>query len=186
MYTFNEVKVGMLLEVDGAPYEVVKVQHSKMGRGGAILRTTLKNLLTQAQAERTFHGDEKFPPASVTTKPAQFLYQQGDGLVFMDNETFDQFNLPLKDFSFVAQYIKPGATVELVRYQDKPINVSLPLKVTLTVVEAPPGIRGDSATTPSKEIVTDTGLKLRAPLFINVGDDIIVDTRSGSYVEKAK
>ena len=186
MLSLNDLKTGTTIEVEGAPYEVVKYQHSKMGRGGAVLRTTLRNLLTGNNIERTFHGEEKFNPVNLERRKAQFLYRQGTDFVFMDSQTFDQFNIAGTIISFANNFIKDGQEVELVFYNGAPININLPAKMPFKVTESEPAIKGDTATNPQKNITIETGFSLRAPMFINLGDTILVDTRDGSYIERAK
>jgi elongation factor P len=186
MLNLNEVKSGMLVEIDSIPFEVVKAEHSKQGRGSAILRTTLKNLVSGAQFEQTFRGDEKIEPARLDATPAQLLYVQGTEAVFMDTLTFEQFTLDPKIVGHALKFIKPEGMVEIIQFNGKPLNIKLPLKVKLLVTDAPPAVRGDSANNPSKEITLETGLTLKSPLFINPGDIVVVDTRDATYVEKAK
>ncbi len=186
MLSLNDLKTGVNIELEGAPYEVVKYQHSKMGRGGAVLRTTLKNLLTGNNIERTFHGDEKFNPVNLERRKAQFLYRQDTDFVFMDSTTFDQFNIGGPIIGFASSFIKDGQEVDLVFYNGSPININLPAKMPFKVIEAEPAVRGDTATNPQKNITIETGMNLRAPMFINAGDTILVDTRDGSYLERAK
>lgn len=186
MFSLNEIKTGVVIELDGAPYEVVKCQHSKMGRGGAILRTTLKNLLTGNNVERTFHGEEKFNPVEIERRKAQFLYRQGNNFVFMDSTAFDQFEMAGQIIGFAQNFLKDGQEVELVTFDDNPINIKLPTKMTFKVTEADPAVKGGTATNPSKNVTIETGYSLKTPMFINQGDSIVVDTRDGSYVERGK
>jgi len=186
MLSINDLKTGVTIELESAPYEIVKYQHSKMGRGGAVLRTTLKNLLTGNNIERTFHGEEKFNSATLERRKAQFLYHQGPNFVFMDSQTFDQFNIAGTIISFASNFLKDGQEVDLIFYNGSPININLPAKMPFKVTEAEPAVRGDTATNPQKNITIETGFALRAPMFINNGDTILVDTRDGSYIERAK
>lgn len=186
MLSLNDIKTGVTIELEGAPYEVVKRQHSKMGRGGAVLRTTLKNLLTGNNIERTFHGEEKFNPANLERHKAQFLYHSDTDFVFMDSATFDQFNIAGPIIGFAGNFLKDGQEIDLVFYNGSPININLPAKMPFKVTEAEPAVRGDTATNPQKNIIIETGMTLRAPMFINAGDTILVDTRDGSYLERAK
>ena len=186
MLSLNDLKTGAVITIEGAPYEVVKYQHSKMGRGGAVLRTTLKNLITGNNIERTFHGDEKFMPAELERKTAQFLYRQGRGFVVMDTITFDQFTISAATVGFFANFIKDGQNVELLMFDGQSINLSLPLKMPFKVIESEPSVKGDSATNPMKNATIETGFTVRVPMFIKTGDTIIVDTRDGSYIERAK
>lgn len=172
MLSLNDIKTGVNIELEGAPYEVVKYQHSKMGRGGAVLRTTLKNLLTGNNIERTFHGEEKFNPVNLERRKAQFLYRQGAGFIFMDSQTFDQFTIPSTIIGFASNFLKDGQEVDLAFYNGSPLNINLPAKMPFKVTEAEPAVRGDTATNPQKNITIETGMVLRAPMFINAGDTI--------------
>lgn len=186
MYSITDLKSGVSINLEGAPYEVVKYQHSKMGRGGAVLRTTLKNLLTGNNVERTFHGEDKFVPANLATRKSQFLYKEGNNYVFMDLETFEQFHLPATTVAFSSNFLMDGQEVDLLTFEDQPINLRLPMKMVFKVVEADPAVKGDTANNPSKNVKLETGLELRVPMFVNQGDSIIVDTRDGTYIERAK
>jgi elongation factor P len=185
MYGLSDLKVGMLIELDGAPHLVVKAQHAKLGRGGAILRTTLKNLITKSQFDKTFKGDEKFLPADLIRRKAQVLFKQNDAFTFMDLSTFEQFNLDESVLGDNRRFLKEGDSVDILYFNDQPLQVALPIKMNFKVIEAEPNVKGDSATTPSKNIVIETGYQLKAPIFVKVGDTITIDTRDGSYVERA-
>ena len=186
MFSTNDLKTGVTVEIEGTPYEVVKYQHSKMGRGGAVVRTTLKNLLTGNNIERTFHGDEKFPPADISRQTAQFLYRQGGDFVFMDSTSFEQFTLPATAIGFAANFLVDGQEVELMTYKGQALNIKLPTKMTFKIAQAEPAVKGDTATNPLKNAQLETGFDVRVPMFINTGDSIVVDTRDGAYVERAK
>jgi len=180
-----DLKPGMLIELDGLPHLVIKAQHAKLGRGGAMLRTTLRNLVTQAQFERTFKGDEKFLPANLARRKAQVLFQDEGAFIFMDSENFEQFNLPKATLSENKNFLKEGELVEIFYFKERPLSVNLPIKMKFRVIEAEPNVKGNSATTPTKNARIETGYQLKVPIFIKVGDTIIIDTRDGSYVERA-
>jgi len=186
MLSLNDLKTGVTIELEGTPYEVVKYQHSKMGRRGAVLRTTLRNLLTGNNIERTFHGEEKFNPANLERRKAQFLYRQGTGFVFMDSITFNQFTIPATIIGFASNFLKDGQEVDLIFHNGSPININLPTKMPFKVTSAEPAVRGGTTTNPQKNITIETGMTLRVPMFINTGDTVLVDTRDGSYIERAK
>ena len=186
MLSLNDLKTGIAINLDGTPFEVVKYQHVKMGRGGAMMRTTLKNLLTGNSVEKTFKGDEKFVPADISPIRAQFLYRQGENFVFMDSSTFDQFELDAKLVGFAQNFLKDGQEVELITFNGNPINIRLLTKMTFKVTEAEPAVKGDTATNPQKNVTIETGYSLRAPMFIKEGENIVVDTRDGSYIERSK
>lgn len=184
MLDLNQVKTGAILDLDGSPFEVVKYQHSKQGRGGAILRTTLKNLLTGANVEKTFRGDAKFELADMRRGKVQFLYREGNNFMFMDSSTFDQFAIARDILGGQINFLTEGLDVEVMYFQDQPINISLPLKMRFKVIESEPAVKGDTVTNPSKNAKIETGMEIKVPMFINTGDTIMVDTRDGSYLER--
>lgn len=185
MYSITDLKTGVVIDIDNTPYEVVKYQHVKMGRGGAMLRTTLKNLLTGQNIERTFR-DEKIAPADMAFKSAQFLYQQGNTFTFMDSETFEQFEIDGSVIGFAAKFLIDGQQVELLTHNNIAINIKLPTKMTFKVIEADPAIKGDTANNPLKTVKIETGLEVKTPMFISTNDSIVVDTRDGGYIERGK
>jgi len=185
MLSITDLKSGVVIELEGAPYEVIKYQHSKMGRGGAVLRTTLKNLLTGNNIERTFHGDEKIAEADITKGKAQFLYREGDDFTFMDTNSFEQFPIQRATLGQDIYYLVEGQPVEIRYYKGNPLAISLPTKMKFKIVEAEPAVKGDTVTNPSKNARLETGLTLKVPMFVKVGDTILVDTRSGIYLERA-
>lgn len=186
MLSINNLKNGVVIDIDSTPFEVVKYQHIKQARGGAMLKTTLKNLLSGNNIEKTFRGDEKIQPADIGKSKAQFLYRQGGDFVFMDSETFEQFTIPATTIGFLANFMRDGQVVDLVVFNGNPINASLPAKMPFKVTEAEPAVKGDSANNPMKNIKIETGFELKTPMFINLGDTIIVDTRDGTYIERGK
>ncbi len=186
MLSITDLKTGVVIDIDNTPYEVVKYLHSKMGRGGAILRTTLKNLLTGQNIERTFRGEEKIEAADISYKQAQFLYRQGSHFTFMDSTTFDQFEIDSHVIGFAANFLIDGQAVELMTFNGTPINVKLPTKMTFKIIEAEPAVKGDTANNPLKTVKIETGLEVKTPMFVNQGDTIVVDTRDGSYIERGK
>jgi len=186
MLSISNLKNGVIIDIDGTPFEVVKCQHVKQARGGAMLKTTLKNLLSGNNIDKTFRGDEKIQPGDVGKTKAQFLYRQNGDFVFMDSTTFEQFTIPSTTIGFLANFLNDGQTVNLVTFNSNPINASLPTKMPFKVTEAEPAVRGDTANNPMKNITIETGFQLKAPMFVKVDDTIIVDTRDGTYVERDK
>jgi len=183
MLDITDLKTGVVIELDGAPMEVVRYQHTKLGRGGAILRTTLKNLLTGANIERTFRS-EKFNEADMSRGKAQFLYKDGNSFTFMDSKTFEQFNLKTEVLGTKSNYIVEGREVDLIYFNGNPISVELPMKMKFKIVQADPAVKGDTVTNPSKNATLETGMSLKVPMFVKDGDMILVDTRNGSYIER--
>ena len=185
MLGINEIKAGKNILWEGAPYVVLTAEHSKTGRAGAVLRTKLKNLLNGSVLEKTFNGSDKADEADMSKSKAQYLYPEKDGLAFMDMTTYDQFSLAKDVVGDAYLYLLEGTEVSVLNFNDIPVNIELPIKVTLAVVEAPPGIKGDTAGTGGKVVKMETGLKVSAPLFVNEGDRLIINTETGSYVSRA-
>jgi elongation factor P len=160
-------------------------EHSKTGRAGAVLRTKLKNLVTGAVMDKTFQGSEAVYDADISKSKAQYTYREGDDFNFMDNESYEQFTISKEALGNGVDYLKEGTEVTLLNFNGTPINIELPIKVTLKVVEAPPGIKGNTVSTGGKVVTLETGLKVSAPLFVNEGDSVIVNTERGEYVGRA-
>ena len=184
MLTIGEIKNGKNIIFNNDPYKVLYTEHSKMGRAGAVLRTKLKNLLNGAILERTFQGAEKVDEADMTTSKAQYLYQEGNNYCFMDSEDYDQFTLPKDVLGNATNYLVEGTEVTILNFNGIPINLEIPIKVKLKVVEAPPGIKGDTVSSGGKLVTLETGLKIGAPLFVKEGDTLIVNTERGEYVSR--
>lgn len=185
MLNINDLKVGTKILYNNAPYVVVSAQHSKLGRGGGIMRTRLRNLIDGTIIEKTFAGAEKLEPAELETKKAQFLYHDEAGYYFMDSATFEQFLLDKKKLGRLADFLKDGADVDIIYFDNKPINIQLPIKITLEISYTEPGFRGNTATNVLKPATLKTGAQVQVPIFIKEGDKIVIDTRTGKYVERA-
>jgi elongation factor P len=184
MLSIKDIKSGKKIIIEGQPFSVLTVQHSKMGRMGAVLRTKLKNLETGALVNKTFQGADKVEEAEVDTKKAQYLYQDGDTFYFMDNESYEQFELDKKIIGDDAKFLKEGVEVSLLYFDGRIINIELPIKMTFEVVEAPPAVKGNTADGGSKQVTIETGAQITTPLFIKQGDKIKVNTTTGEYAEK--
>lgn len=170
--------------MDGEPYSVLEFQHVKPGKGSPFVRTKLKNLRTGAVFERTFAAGEKVARAHVDRREMQFLYESGDEFVFMDTRTFEQLSLDRAAMRDASKYLKENMTVWVLMYEGRQIGVELPNFVELRVVETEPGVRGDTAAGGSKPAKLETGAVVRVPFFIEQGDLIRVDTRTGEYIER--
>jgi len=181
----NDLRPGMKIELDGVPYVVTEYQHHKPGKGGAIIRTKVKNLRTGAQVDRNFRSGEKVPLARIDEKKVQFLYRQGPEFHFMDMDNYEQFFLKEDALGTASRYLKEGLEVTLLFHQGEAIGVDLPTFVVLQVVATDPGVRGDTASGGSKPATLESGAVVQVPLFIEVGTMIRVDTRTGSYIERA-
>lgn len=179
-----DFRTGLTIETGGDLYSIIGFQHVKPGKGGAFVRTKLRNLRTGAVTDKTFRAGERMEQAMIQRRPMQFLYRAGEDLVFMDMETFDQTTLSVGQVGDGAGYLKPDLEVMVMMYEDELLGVDLPHSVDLAVTKTDPGLRGDTATGGSKPATLESGAVVTVPLFINEGDVIRVDTRSGKYLER--
>ena len=185
MIAGGDLRPGVKVELDGTPYVVTDFQWVKPGKGGAFMRTRLKNMKTGAVIERTFRTDEKIPTAEVEERRVQFLYRTEDMYHFMDTNSFEQFSMGEKPLGGASGFLKEAQVFSILFHRDEPVGVALPTFVELEVAETEPGVRGDTASGGSKPATLETGAVIQVPLFINIGDVLRVDTRSGAYVERA-
>lgn len=185
MLNISEIKTGKNIVLDGAPYAVIYHEHSKTGRAGAVLRTRVKNLATGAVLEKTFQGADQISEADMAKGKAQFLYKEEAGYAFMDNDSYEQFSLPVEALGNAVNYLIEGTEITVLYFNNNPINIELPIKMKLRVTDAPPGIKGNTVSTGGKVVTLETGLKISTPLFVNAGDEIIVNTEKGEYVSRA-
>jgi elongation factor P len=181
----NDLKKGMSLNLTEGLFQVIDFQHVKPGKGGAFVRTTLRNMRNGAQADRTFRADEKLDQAMIDKREMQFLYRDADHYVFMDNESYEQLNVSPAALADTANYIVDGSTVTLQMYGDEIVGSDLPAAVELNIAETEPGVQGDRVSGARKPATLETGLVLQVPLFVNPGDRIKVDTRTGEYITRA-
>lgn len=185
MITSNDFRTGVTIEYDGQIWRVIEFMHVKPGKGAAFVRTKLKNIRTGAVKETTFRAGEKVARARIENRGMQYLYNDDDNFTFMDTETFEQTNIARDQLDYELNFLKENMNCVVVLYDGQPIGVELPNTVELVVAETEPGIRGDTATGGSKPATMETGYTVQVPFFINVGDVLIVDTRSGLYVSRA-
>jgi elongation factor P len=185
MISTNEIKPGMALDLDDGLFQIVEYQHVKPGKGKAFVRTKLKNLETGAVVDRTFRADEPVRQAVIDRRDHQFLYRDDLGLHFMDGETFAQMTLQAEQVGSAAEFLVEGATVLLGIYQGRPITIDLPASVELEVTESEPAVKGDRVSGATKPVTVATGLVVQVPLFVEQGDRIKVDTRTGDYITRA-
>ena len=185
MATTNDLKNGMALNLPEGLFQVVEFQHVKPGKGGAFVRTTLKNVRTGAVIDRRFNAGEKVDQAVIDKREMQFLYRDGTDFVFMDNENYDQLHVQPAALGSSANFIVDGSAVELAMYNGEIVGVDMPASVELTVSDTEPGIQGDRVSGARKPATLETGLVVQVPLFVNVGDRLKVDTRSGEYIARA-
>jgi len=181
----NDLRNGMALDLSDGLFSVVEFQHVKPGKGGAFVRTKLKNVRTGAVIERTFRADERVEQAIVDKREMQYLYRDGTDYVFMDNVSYDQVQVSPDALGEASRYVKEGDSAVLQMYDDEIVGVDLPAAVELTVTETEPGVQGDRVSGARKPATLETGLVLQVPLFVNPGERIKVDTRTGEYITRA-
>ncbi|QXC61872.1 elongation factor P [Aquihabitans sp. G128] len=183
--TTNDLKNGMSLNLSEGLYQVVEFQHVKPGKGGAFVRTTLRNVRTGNQLEKTFRAGEKVEQAMIDKREMQYLYHDGTDYVFMDNQSYDQLNVPPASLGSAVDYLRETDTAVLQMYGDEIVGVDLPANVELLVTETEPGVQGDRVSGARKPATLETGKVLQVPLFVNIGDKLRVDTRTGDYITRA-
>ncbi|HVA85917.1 MAG TPA: elongation factor P [Candidatus Saccharimonadales bacterium] len=181
MISTGELRKGVAIELDGELWQILDYHHIKMGRGSAQVRIKLRNIKRGQTVERSFQAGDRWPRAQLDRRPVQFLYRDGDDFHFMENETYDQFSLAADQLDDAVRYLKDGMTVDRTSYQGETIGIELPVTVDLTVVETEPGFAGDTQTGARKPATTDTGLVVQVPIFVEEGDTIRIDTRTGEY-----
>ena len=184
MIDVNELRKGVTFTMDGELYKVLEYQHHKPGRGKATIRTTLRNLRTGAIIQKNFISGDRVQDIRIEKRPVQYLYNDGETYYFMDMETYDQIPLSASVLGDAVRYLKDNLELELQVYEDEPLDIELPVTVDLKVVEAEVAVAGDTATGATKQVTTETGLKVQVPLFVKEGDVIRVDTRSGEYITR--
>jgi elongation factor P len=185
MISTNQFKNGMHIDVDGTVYRIVEFQHVKPGKGGAFVRTKLKNLRSGAVLDRTFRADEKVKFATIDKRDMQFLYREGSDYVFMDNENYEQLHVSEANVGNAVNFLKEGDTAVLPMYNNEVIGIDLPAAVELEVRDTEPGMQGDRVSGARKPATLETGLVVQVPLFVNVGERIKVDTRTSEYLSRA-
>lgn len=185
MISTNEFKNGMTIYVEGVLYQIVEFQHVKPGKGGAFVRTKLKNFKTGAVVDKTFRAGEKFEQAVVNRRAMQYLYNDGSDYVFMDTESYEQISVPTSFLSDETKFLKENMNVLIAIHDGQPIGLEMPITVELEVTETDPGLKGDTASGGTKPATLETGAIIQVPLFIKVGDVVKVDTRTGDYITRA-
>jgi elongation factor P len=184
MISTNDFRNGMTIDLDGVLYNILYFQHVKPGKGGAFVRTRLKNLRTGAVIDKTFRAGEKVELALLDKRRMQYLYREVGSYHFMDQETYEQITLEEEELGDSTRFLKEGMVVDMPLYEGKPVGVELPIFVELKVTETAPGVKGDTASGGSKPATLETGAVVQVPLFIEAGDIIKVDSRTGEYVER--
>ena len=186
MISATDLKNGITFLSNAKPYQVIKYSLIKMGRGGAIVKVTARNLESGSTEEKSFSSNNAVEEVSTSKRQLQYLYKDSINAVFMDPKSYEQIEIPLAILGDAILYVKEGGNATVLFWEDKALSVDIPPKATFKVKETDPGVKGNSATNIYKQAVLENGLKLKVPLFINIGDSITVDTRSGDYVERAK
>jgi elongation factor P len=181
----NDFRTGLTIELEGDVFQVIEFQHVKPGKGAAFVRSKLRNVRTGAVVEKTFNAGEKLPKARIERREVQFLYNDGKDYNFMDMESYDQIAMSADQLGDAVKYLKENMIIHVLTFQEKSIGVEMPNFVELEVVETSPGIKGDTASGGSKPATLETGAVVQVPFFINIGDRLQIDTRTGNYIKRA-
>jgi len=185
MISATQLKNGTTFVLDGKPYIVKKYEHQKIGRGGANVKLSVRDLETGTLEQKTLNSASKVDAITTTKKPLQYLYKDGQNVVFMDSSTYEQIEIPLKILEDQIPYIREGETVDVLFWDEKPLSVDIAPKVTLKVIDTTPGAKGNSATNVFKPAKLENGLEVKVPMFIKIGEKVRIDTRTGEYIERA-
>ena len=185
MISAGDFRNGVTFEMDGNVVQIIEFQHVKPGKGAAFVRTKIRNVISGAVTEKTFNPTDKYPTAFVERKDMQYLYRDGDLYYFMDNETYENIPISASTLGDNFKFVKENMDVKVLSYKGNVFGVEPPFFIELEVTQTDPGFKGDTATNATKPATLDTGAEIRVPLFINEGDHIKVDTRTGEYMERA-
>jgi len=186
MISVNDLKVGLTFKHSGEIYQVLEFQHSKTARSQANVKTKLKNLRTHANVSITFSGGEKLENAFIDRKKIQYLYNDGSSCIFMDNETYEQIEIPINKLKWELNFLKESENIDIMTYNNEILGVHLPTRINLKIVEAEDAVKGNSTSNPQKKAKLESGYEIMVPIFIKAGETIIVDTESGKYISRAK
>lgn len=184
MLEFSDLKLNRIISLNNQPYKIVFAQHSKQARSSAVLRTKLKNLITGDVLEKTFNGSDKAEEADLERTKASYLYNDEDNFYFMDQESFEQFSLSKNVVAEQANYLIEGTIVDVLKFNNEAVSISLPTKMDFKVISAPPGIKGDTAGSASKQVTIETNAQIKCPLFVKDSDIVRINTETGEYVER--
>ncbi|SEP91780.1 elongation factor P [Lachnospiraceae bacterium RM5] len=185
MVSAGDFKNGLTVEIDGAIYQIIEFQHVKPGKGAAFVRTKLKNIKNGGVVEKTFRPTEKFPKAHIERKDMQYLYNDGELFYFMDVETYEQIGLNQDTVGDTLKFVKENEMVKVCSHNGDVFALEAPLSVELEITETEPGVKGDTATGATKPAIVETGARVMVPLFVNQGDKIKIDTKTGEYLSRA-
>ncbi|APJ38254.1 elongation factor P [Mycoplasmopsis pullorum] len=184
MINVNEFKPGITFQDEGDIFIVLEAQHSKQGRGQANVKAKVKNLRTGSTTIKTYTGGDKVKPAHIDKRRMNFLYSDGENIILMDNETFEQVEIPVKNVEWELNFLKEGSEVQIRKFEEEVLDIELPINVDLLVQSAPDAVKGNTTTNPQKKVILETGFEMETPMFIKEGDSIIVSTETGKYVGK--
>ena len=182
MYSTTDFRKGLKIEIDGTPFEIIEFQHFKPGKGGAMVRTKLRNILNGRVLDNTFRSGEKVERPNLESRDMQFLYHEGEQLVFMDMTTYDQMHMDAEATDGKANYLKDGQECRVLLYNEKPLDIEIPASLVLEVTESEPGAKGDTVSNVTKPATLETGVVIQVPIFVNIGDRVKVDTRTNGYL----
>ena len=182
MYSTTDFRKGLKIEIDGTPFEIIEFQHFKPGKGGAMVRTKLRNILNGRVLDNTFRSGEKVERPNLESRDMQFLYHEGEQLVFMDMTTYDQMHMDAEATDGKANYLKDGQECRVLLYNEKPLDIEIPASLVLEVTETEPGAKGDTVSNVTKTATLETGVVIQVPIFVNIGDRVKVDTRTNGYL----
>ena len=182
MYSTTDFRKGLKIEIDGTPFEIIEFQHFKPGKGGALVRTKLRNILNGRVLDNTFRSGEKVERPNLESRDMQFLYHEGEQLVFMDMTTYDQMHMDAEATDGKANYLKDGQECRVLLYNEKPLDIEIPASLVLEVTETEPGAKGDTVSNVTKPATLETGVVIQVPIFVNIGDRVKVDTRTNGYL----
>ena len=182
MYSTTDFRKGLKIEIDGTPFEIIEFQHFKPGKGGAMVRTKLRNILNGRVLDNTFGSGEKVERPNLESRDMQFLYHEGEQLVFMDMTTYDQMHMDAEATDGKANYLKDGQECRVLLYNEKPLDIEIPASLVLEVTETEPGAKGDTVSNVTKPATLETGVVIQVPIFVNIGDRVKVDTRTNGYL----
>ena len=182
MYSTTDFRKGLKIEIDGTPFEIIEFQHFKPGKGGAMVRTKLRNILNGRVLDNTFRSGEKVERPNLESRDMQFLYHEGEQLVFMDMTTYDQMHMDAEATDGKANYLKDDQECRVLLYNEKPLDIEIPASLVLEVTETEPGAKGDTVSNVTKPATLETGVVIQVPIFVNIGDRVKVDTRTNGYL----
>lgn len=184
MYSTTDFKRGLKIEIDGTPFEIVEFQHFKPGKGGAMIRTKLRNILNGRTVDNTFRSGEKVGRPDLENREMQYLYREGADLIFMDLTSYEQLPISSESTGGKDGYLKESQMVQVLLYNGKPIDIEIPVSLVFDVTETEPGVKGDTVSNVTKPATIETGKVVQVPIFVNIGDKIKVDTRTGEYLSR--